>query len=100
MQGGKQIKTVAPDCISIFLVPPSLEVLEKRLRGRGTETEAVIQERLAAAREEIPHVLDYDYTVVNDTVEQAVIDIQAILEAEKLRVSRDQDIVERILNHA
>ena len=100
VQGGKQIKTVAPDCISIFLVPPSLEVLEKRLRGRGTETEAVIQERLAAAREEIPHVLDYDYTVVNDTVEQAVIDIQAILEAEKLRVSRDQDIVERILNHA
>lgn len=100
VQGGKQIKTVAPDCVSIFLVPPSLEVLEKRLRGRGTETEAVIQERLAAAREEIPHVLDYDYTVVNDTVEQAVIDIQAILEAEKLRVSRDQDIVERILNHA
>lgn len=100
VQGGKQIKNVAPDCVSIFLVPPSLEVLEKRLRGRGTETEAVIQERLAAAREEIPHVLDYDYTVVNDTVEQAVIDIQAILEAEKLRVSRDQDIVERILNHA
>ncbi|MGN0478832.1 MAG: guanylate kinase [Hominenteromicrobium sp.] len=100
VQGGRQIKDAAPDCVSIFLLPPSLEVLEKRLRGRGTETEEVIQARLAAAREEIRHVVDYDYAVINDTVEQAVLDVEAILAAEKLRVSRDKDIVERILNHA
>ena len=100
VQGGRQIKAAAPDCVSVFLLPPSLEVLEKRLRGRGTETEAVIEKRLAAAREEIPCVRDYDYAVINDTVEQAVLDIEAILAAEKLRVSRENDRVERILNHA
>ena len=75
-------------------------VHEKRLRGRGTETEEVIEKRLAAAADEIRCVKDYDYAVINDTVEQAVLDIEAILAAEKLRVSREKDIAERILNHA
>lgn len=100
VQGGRQIKQVAPDCVSLFVLPPSLEVLENRLRGRGTETDEVICKRLSAAREEIRCVKDYDYTVINDTVEQAVLDIEAIIAAEKLRVSRDETIVERILNHA
>ena len=77
-----------------------MKVLEKRLRGRGTETEEVIEKRLAAAADEIRCVKDYDYAVINDTVEQAVLDIEAILAAEKLRVSREKDIAERILNHA
>ena len=100
VQGGRQIKKVAPDCVSLFILPPSLKVLEKRLRGRGTETEEVIEKRLAAAADEIRCVKDYDYAVINDTVEQAVLDIEAILAAEKLRVSREKDIEERILNHA
>ena len=100
VQGGRQIKKVAPDCVSLFILPPSLKVLEKRLRGRGTETEEVIEKRLAAAADEIRCVKDYDYAVINDTVEQAVLDIEAILAAEKLRVSREKDIAERILNHA
>lgn len=76
-------------------------MLEKRLRGRGTETEEVIEKRLAAAAGQDPlRVKDYDYAVINDTVEQAVLDIEAILAAEKLRVSREKDIAERILNHA
>lgn len=87
--------------MSLFILPPSLKVLEKRLRGRGTETEEVIEKRLAAAaRPEIRCVKDYDYAVINDTVEQAVLDIEAILAAEKLCVSREKDIAERILNHA
>ena len=53
VQGGRQIKKVAPDCVSLFILPPSLKVLEKRLRGRGTETEEVIEKRLAAAAREI-----------------------------------------------
>ena len=100
VQGGRQIKEVAPDCVSLFILPPSLEVLESRLRGRGTEPDEVIQKRLGAAKEEIRCLRDYDYTVINDTVEQAVQDIEAIIAAEKLRVSRDETIVERILNHA
>ena len=100
VQGGRQIKKVAPDCVSLFILPPSLKVLEKRLRGRGTETEEVIEKRLAAAADEIRCVKDYDYAVINDTVEQAVLDIEAILAAEKLRVSREKDIAERILSHA
>ncbi len=100
VQGGRQIKAAAPDCVSLFILPPSLEVLEKRLRGRGTETDEVIVKRLEAAREEIRCVEDYDYVVINDTVEQAVLEIESILAAEKLRVSRDNKIAERILNHA
>lgn len=100
VQGGRQIKAAAPDCVSLFILPPSLTVLEKRLRGRGTETEEVIEKRLSAAREEIRCVRDYDYAVINDTVEQAVSDIEAILAAEKLRVSRKNDIAERVMNYA
>ncbi len=100
VQGGRQIKTAAPDCVSLFILPPSLEVLEKRLRGRGTEADAVVRKRLQAAEEEIRCVKDYDYAVVNDTVEQAAAEIEAILTAEKLRVSRENNIAERILNHA
>lgn len=100
VQGGRQIKSVAPDCVSLFILPPSLEVLEQRLRGRGTETDEVIRKRMAQAGKEIECLRDYDYAVINDTVEQAAKDIEMIIAAEKLRVSRDNTIVERILNHA
>lgn len=100
VQGGRQIKTTAPDCVSLFILPPSLEVLEKRLRGRGTETDAVIEKRLLAARAEIECVRDYDYAIFNDTVEAAVSDIEAILRAEKLRVSRKNNLAERVIHHA
>lgn len=100
VQGGRQIKAAAPDCVSLFILPPSLAVLEKRLRGRGTETDEVVRKRLAAAAEEIECVKDYDYAVINDTVDAAVNAIRAILKAEKLRVSRQNRIAERIINHA
>ncbi len=97
VQGGRQIKSVAPDCVSIFLLPPSLPVLEERLRGRGTEPEETVQKRLLAAREEIPHARDYDYIVVNDTVEEAVENIESILRAERLKSARGEKVIERIL---
>lgn len=100
VQGGRQIKAVAPDCVSLFILPPSLEVLEQRLRGRGTEANEIIERRLAEAKNEISALPDYDYVILNDTVNQAVLDIETIITAEKLRVSRDKNIVERILNHA
>ena len=69
-------------------MPPSMEVLEKRLRGRGTETEEVIIKRLARAREEIELAKDYDYIVVNGPIEECVADVLSVINAEKLRAKR------------
>ena len=79
----QQFKKNYPSCISIFILPPSEEVLEQRLRGRGTETEEVIQKRLARAKEEMPLSKEYDYVVVNDRLEDCVAEIAAILQKEK-----------------
>lgn len=100
VQGGAQIKKLMPECVSIFILPPSLEVLEKRLRGRGTEDDATVRKRLITARKEIPCAKDYDYVVFNDRLEDAVEEIQAILRAEKLKYSRNADSIERVLSNA
>ena len=100
VQGGAQVKRIMPECVSIFILPPSMKVLEERLRGRGTEAEEIVQKRLSAAREEIPHAKDYDYIVFNDRLEDAAHDILAILRAEKLKYSRNTDSAERVLNNA
>ena len=97
VQGGAQVKKLAPDCVSIFIVPPSMEILEKRLRRRGTETEEAILKRLATARKEIPVARNYDYIVVNDALETAVEHMEAIICAEKLKYSRNQDFIESML---
>ena len=80
VQGCKRVKSIEPGCISIFIKPPSLEVLEKRLRGRGTETEEVIAKRMARAKEELLLAEDYDYVVVNDALEDCVADVRRIIE--------------------
>ncbi len=100
VQGGAQIKEKRPDCVSIFILPPSVGVLEKRLRARGTEDEKTLQKRLKTAREEIQKAKDYDYVVVNDTVEGAAEQIDKIITAEKLKYSRNNTIIERVLDNA
>lgn len=100
VQGGAQVKKLRPDCVSIFITPPSMRVLEERLRGRGTEDEGTVLKRLGMAREELPHAAEYDYIVCNDRVENAVEDILAILRAEKLKYSRNTDCIERVLQNA
>lgn len=99
VQGGAQVKKKRPDAVSVFILPPSLAELERRLRRRGTETEEVIQGRLQTARREIPVGGCYDYVVVNDTVESAVEQIRAILSAEKNKSCRNKELIERILKH-
>lgn len=83
VQGGLQIMEKCPDCLSIFIVPPSLEVLEQRLRGRGTETEEVIEMRMKAALVEQEYTSRYDFVVENDIVEKTVDDIINIVKKEK-----------------
>lgn len=100
VQGGAQIKKKRPDCVSIFILPPSLDVLKLRLTGRGTESEEAIQKRLSAARKEITEATHYDYYVINETIEQAAQEINQIIQAEKHKVYRNTELIERMLNNA
>ena len=97
VQGGAQVKQIMPECVSIFILPPSMRELENRLRGRSTEGDDVVDARLEAARQEVHCAEDYDYVVVNDTVDQAVEEIKTIIAAEKHRFTRVSSIVERVL---
>lgn len=99
VQGAEQIRNRCEDVISIFLMPPSLRVLEQRLRDRGTEDEETIQHRLFIAREEIRKAYDYDYVVINGTVDNAVADIKAILCAEKRKIERNKKTVSEVINN-
>lgn len=80
VQGAAQVKASMPEAITVFLAPPSLEALEERLRGRGTETEEKILSRLETARQELLLAPTYDYTVVNDDFRRAAREINEILE--------------------
>lgn len=97
VQGGGQIKQKCPDCVSVFILPPSVGELEHRLRDRGTESEEAIQKRLQAARQEILQAKAYDYVVINDTVDNAVAAIQHIVAAEKYKKDRNLDTIEGVL---
>jgi guanylate kinase len=88
IQGALQIKKRFPQGVFTFIVPPSLDVLSERIHKRGTESEEVIQKRLATAIQELEYVSEYDYVVVNDEVPVAVDKLKSILSAEKCRVKR------------
>lgn len=80
VQGAANIKKIYKDSIAIFIMPPSLEILEKRLRGRGTEDEEDLIRRMDIAREEIAKSCDYDYIIINDNLESAADEVLVILE--------------------
>jgi len=79
VQGAKQVKKLMPDALSIFIVPPSLEELERRLRGRGTDSEEKLVARLDRARHELGEKIHYAHTVINDEVDRAVEEILSII---------------------
>ena len=85
VQGARQIREKMPDAVMIFIVPPSMEELEKRLRGRGTDTERAIEARLIRARQEYKEADFYDYLIVNDDVDKAAEQLNAIIEASHCR---------------
>ncbi|MCK9477879.1 MAG: guanylate kinase [Firmicutes bacterium] len=88
VEGGKQVRAKRPDAVMIFVLPPSFCELEKRLRGRSSETEEDILSRLARSEAEFEYGKKYDYLIVNDMPEMAAAKIQAIIEAEKHRTFR------------
>ena len=87
-QGAQSVRKVFPDCVMVFVSPPSWLVLEERLRGRKQDDETTIQRRLANARAEMEQVPHYDYLVVNDSIATAVDDLLAIVRAEHRRIQR------------
>lgn len=84
-QGAQQVRKVFPDSVGVFVLPPSLEVLEKRLRGRGTDNDDVIGRRLLGARGEMRHVGEFDYVILNNKLQSAVDDFVAVVRAARLR---------------
>jgi len=83
-QGAQQVRAVFPEAIGIFILPPSMEELTRRLTGRGTDSAAVIERRLAAAQAEMRHVGEFDYVIINDGLEQALDDLRAVVRASRL----------------
>ena len=96
VQGARQVREAALPSVTIFLLPPSFEVLERRLRQRSRDPEPQILRRLATAREEVHAVRDYDYVVVNDDLDPCVERLRAIVIAERSRLVRMQETVDRV----
>ena|SRR5436190_2364394 len=100
-QGARAVRRVMPEAVGIFILPPSREELERRLRRRAQDSEAVIQERLEGSREEIRHALEFDYVIVNDRFDQALEDLTAIVRGQRLRravqTERLRSLIEALL---
>lgn len=96
-QGAQQVRRVLPGAIGIFILPPSIETLQRRLTARGKDADEVIERRLANAREEIGHVEEFDYVIINQTFDVAVVDLVSIIRASRLQVTaqlaRYQDLI-------
>lgn len=89
VQGAMKIRKLRPDALFIFISPPSVEELRRRLRKRGTESEEVIEKRVAQAEMELSFVTEYDYNIVNAALEDAISDFFAVIRAEQLKINKD-----------
>ena len=97
VNGAANIRNKMPDAVSIFIMPPSLSELKRRLSKRGTESEDVVKLRLDAALGEIARASEYDYIVVNDVLEEAVEDLLSVILSERLKLSRQKYINDEVL---
>ncbi len=100
-QGAAQIRKLHPQAVAIFILPPSIEALEKRLRGRAQDSADIIAKRIAAARGEISHVGEFDYVIINEEFNRAAQDLISIIRAERLRLprqlARHTDLINQVL---
>nr|WP_314899757.1 guanylate kinase [uncultured Deefgea sp.] len=87
-QGAQQVRRIFPSAIGIFILPPYMDTLENRLRGRGKDSEEVIGRRMAVAKEEVNHVDEFDFVIVNEHIDDAVRDIVAVVRAQRLTLVR------------
>ena len=100
VQGAMQIKKQCPEGVFIFMLPPSVKELERRLRKRGTETDDVIALRVAEAEGEIKQASKYDYVMVNAALEDAVEDFKTIVNAQKFKAERAENLIDEVLKNA
>ncbi|MEZ4223716.1 MAG: guanylate kinase [Polyangiaceae bacterium] len=97
-QGARQIKSVHPEAVSVFILPPGMDVLEQRLRGRASEDEDTVQKRFAVAKQEIAHYGQFDYLLLNDDLEDATQRLLGIFRAEECRRTRMARRAEQLLS--
>ncbi len=90
-QGAAQVRRLFPECITVFILPPSREALEQRLKGRGKDNNEVISKRMAAVREDVAHVAEFDYVIINDNLNEALRELNAVVLA--TRVCRDRQLI-------
>lgn len=100
VQGAMSIRKARPDALLVFIAPPSVQELSRRLHKRGTETEEVIEQRVAAAYKELTYAPKYDYIIVNDALEVAVSDFFAVIRAEQLNSKFQSEFIEEVLKNA
>ncbi len=100
VQGAMKVRKICPDAVFIFVLPPSVAELERRLKKRATETDDVIAQRVSQARSEIEFARKYDYVVVNAALEDAINDFKTVIKAEELKVSNAQDLIDEVINNA
>lgn len=97
-QGALQVRRLFPDCVSIFIMPPTAETLRQRLTARGQDSSAVIERRVAAAREEIGHISEFDYVIINQHFETAADDLVSIVRSQRLRCVRQLRIHQGLIS--
>jgi guanylate kinase len=99
-QGAAQVRRLFPDSISIFILPPSIAALGQRLKGRGKDNDAVIAKRMAAVREDVAHIAEFNYVIINDNLDDALRELNAVVLSARLRCAkqlfRHQDLINQL----
>lgn len=97
-QGAAQVRKLFPEAISIFILPPSLAALQQRLSGRGKDSEAVIARRMAAVRDDVAHVSEFDYVIINDNLNDALRELNAVTLAARVHCSAQMTRYQNLIN--
>lgn len=102
-QGAQQIRQIYPESVGIFILPPSFDVLESRLQGRGTDSPEIIARRVANAREELRHLNEFPYVIINENLNEALAELLAVFAAARMRLEnqtqRARSLMASYLNH-
>ena len=98
-QGARQVRSSMPGCVTVFILPPSRDELSRRLRGRQTDSDAVIERRLRDALGDMSHWSEFDHVIINDDLDRAVAELEAVLAGDSPGTAADNpDLVERVEN--